>query len=248
MSPPLTLRILNSIHLPSGAVFSILTGSSRCSESEDFPKRFGRQPQHLLSRRSHLRRGHLHPVWRHFGHRGFVGRAAWRHGALGSLRESIEILLEPAWGCGRFILVVVSRLGKSCLMDLLAQRFLNSQTNRLAKMLQTMRWLRWTTGVAIMPRILTSNHLPSGAVFSILDHPDGTKVRVSASSSAEPPHLLGRRSNFRIQDLHPVWWHSDHRRFIGQNGRRPVHLGAPSGEFEMLHLYSWLWGCVVCWF
>ena len=170
------------------------------------------------------------------------------HGAPGSLRESIEILLEPAWGCGRFILVVVSRLGKSCLMDLLAQRFLNSQTNRLGKMLQTMRSLRWTTGVAIMPRTLTSNRLPSGAVFSILDHPDGTKVRVSASSLAEPPHLLGRRSNFRIQDLHPVRWHSDHRRFIGQDGRRPVHLGAPSREFEMLHLYSWLWGCLVCWF
>ena len=67
------------------------------------------------------------------------------------------------WGCGRFILVVVSRL-----MDLLAQRFLNKSFREDGSKLWAITLLSWKTGVDIMRRIVSSIHLPSGAVWRLV--------------------------------------------------------------------------------
>ena len=82
------LQTIRSLHWKTGVdiMLRILTcnslakwssifhfGSSRCYESEGFPKCFGRKPQHLLGGRCHLRE-HLHPVRWHSNHQEFVGR------------------------------------------------------------------------------------------------------------------------------------------------------------------------------
>ena len=112
-------------------------------------------------------------------------------------------------------------------MDLLAQRFLS--TNLLEKMLQTIRSLHWRIAVD-MPRMVTSDSLAKWSSIFLF------------GSSRKPQHLLGGRSHFRREQLRPVRWHFDHRKFIGKDGRR---RGAPWSAFGRVSrcCFSWLWGC-----
>ena len=123
-----------------------------------------RQPQHLLGRRSHLRVWHLHPIRWHTDHREFVGQHGRRGAPWSAFGRVSRCGLSWLWGCGRFILVVVSRLRTSCLMDLLPQRFPNKSFREDE---QTIRFLLWRTGVDIMPRIVTSNSLAKWSSVSM---------------------------------------------------------------------------------
>ena len=72
-------------------------GSSRCYKSESFLKLFGRKPQQLLGRRSHLRKEQLHPVRWHSDDRQLIGKGVRRRGAPWSaFWGSFEMLFELA--------------------------------------------------------------------------------------------------------------------------------------------------------
>ena len=84
-------------------------GSSRCYEIEGIPKRFGRKPQHLLGRRSHLRKEQLRPVRWHVDDRQFMRKEVWRCGAPWSAFGRVSrCCLSWLSGCARLILAVVS--------------------------------------------------------------------------------------------------------------------------------------------
>ena len=165
-------------------------GSSRCYESEGFLNLFGRKPQHLLGGRSNLCVWRLRPVQWHTDHREFVGRASWRWGT------PFEMLLEPAWGCVRFILVVVSRLRTSCLMDLLPHRFLNKSFRKTCSKLSAITLLHWRTGVALMSRIVTSNSLAKwSSIFQFGSSRCYESEDFSKRFGRKPQDLIGRRSH-----------------------------------------------------
>ena len=143
-------------------------GSSRCYEIEGFPKRFGRKPQHLLGRRSHLRFWQLRAVRWHFDHRKFIGKDGRRRGAPWSAFGRVSrCCFSWLWGCGRFILVVVSGyihpVWWICLLrDSLYKSFREDVAiNQIAALKN-----RWSVMISCGEFWLPI-HLPSGAVFSI---------------------------------------------------------------------------------
>ena len=76
-------------------------------------------------------------------------------------------------------------------------------------------------------------YLPSGAVFSILDHLDAMKLKVSPNALAENHSICSAagaiyvKNNFAQSDGTLTIANSCAKRFGGA-----VHLGAPSGEFR----------------
>ena len=67
-----------------------------CYESEGFLKLFGRKPQHLLGRRSHLRREDLHPVRWNVDNRQLIGGGRRRGVPWSTSWGSFEMLLKLA--------------------------------------------------------------------------------------------------------------------------------------------------------
>ena len=159
------------MHLPSGAVFSILDHliAMKLRVSSNFLA----ENHSICSAAGAI---YVFDTFAQFhGTLTIENSSAEQHGGavytLKRLRESFEMLLELAWGCGRIISVVVSGLRTSCLMALHpVDGFACSEilcTNLLEKRLQTIRSLHWRTGVALMPRIVTSNSLAKWSSVSM---------------------------------------------------------------------------------
>ena len=165
----------------------------------------------------------------------------------GEFRDVASAGFEAVVCCGRFILVVVFRLRTSCLMAFLAQRFPNKSfreevANSQIAALKNRCWYADNCDFQLTCQVEQCFH-----VFSILDHLDALKVKISSSSLAESYSiLLGHRSHFGKEQLRPVWWHVEDRQLIGKVERR---RGAPWSAFGRVSRcrLSWLWGCGMLW-
>ena len=129
-------------------------------------------------------------------------------------------------------------------MDLLAQKFLNKSLREDCSKLWPFTLPRWRTGVDIMPIIVSSIHLPSGAVVSILDHFDAVKVKVSQKALGENHYI---RSAAGAIEANIFTQSNGTMSIINSSSEQDggaVHLGTSFWEsFEMLLYSSRLWGC-----